>query len=121
MADYASDSGLGSMMTISSGKPKQWLHFHPLDFLNKGKRHDMDNFGHSSSPELKSGGDTQIEKADKVFTVAAKDRSMLERLAHKAQDRVLRIRQPHEVRGRGSDIFDPEVMIGNGYNIVVTM
>ena len=80
-----------------------------MDFLDLGKSKKSENNSGSSSPVLKSPadgwkmdisstGDAQIEKADKVFTVAAKDRSMLERIAQRAHERSLRVRQPHEVR-----------------------
>lgn len=89
----------------SSEKSKSWLQFNPGDFLSRGKKSNSDN---TSSPILKparsgngtsrkSKGESQIEKADKVYTVSAEDASMLERITQRAKDRELRIRKPHEV------------------------
>lgn len=86
----------------SSDKSRGWLQFHPVDFLSRGKKSNSDN---SFSPILKTSGnenrkrkgESQIEKADKVYTVAAKDISMLERISQKAQERALRIQKHHEV------------------------
>lgn len=100
VSPWPSDSGLGSI-DIGS-KSKQWLNFR---LLGKSRREDsrglspLRPIGEAWKCGEDARGEMQIERADRVFTVAAKDRSMLERIAHKAKDRALRIRKPHEVGG----------------------
>ena len=87
----------------TSTRGKTWLQA-PTDFLrNQVKKYTASpilNETDIESPRVSKveGGESMIEKADRVFTVSSRDVSMLERISQRARDRAIQIQRPHEVR-----------------------
>ena len=77
-------------------KPSDIISFvkRPEDSLSPTPRSDPSK---SPRPRGKGMNDSQIQKANKLFTVSPKDVGVLERIGHRAQQRAIRVRKPHEV------------------------